>query len=281
MNTSSSDIANAWSSFDIAKTLLNEKHEDGGGLTDSQNVVVKTFEIEAIEAAEDQYNAADYLIGLSVPNSVHFPNNCSVSQIRGNGVTPRMLLYHRICSIDTREYHLYEESQAFRSRLVQSNVYTIGAIDDCVNTFIHMCKKLYRKGSRKAHRSVAVGSAYFTLKLTMSPTLVEIAKVFDLPRHFVLKSIKAFRMMCVGENDMQWIFANESGKTNLFRFVNIMGLGWSSVHEIEDDMTRRGEDKCNNIHIVQSIWRYMVKNNILPVQKHDLKRYIGTMCGSR
>lgn len=228
--------------------------------------------------AEDQYNAADYLIGFSTPSNANFPKNSNVTSLRGRGVTPRMLLYHRICSINTREYYLYTESQAYKRRLIQYNVYTVGVIEDCVNTFVHMCKKLYSKGSRKARRHVAVGSTYFTLKHTMSPTVAELVKLFEVPRQTVLKSIKTFRLMCVDEADMQWIFVHESGKTNIPRFVSIMELPRGAVNEIQTDINTRGENICNNVQVVNSIWRYMIRCKIFPVPKKELKRYIHTKC---
>jgi len=276
MDTYSTDISNSWCNFDELNRLGVGDDINTTTLTDSRESVDE--EKNAFEMAEDQYNAADYLIGFSTPSNANFPMNSNITSLRGRGVTPRMLRYHRICSIDTREYYLYAESQAYKMRLIQHNVYTVGVIEDCVNTFIHMCKKLYLKSSRKARRHVAIGSTYFTLKHTINPTVAELVKLFEVPRQAVLKSIKTFRLMCVDEADMQWIFVHESGKTNIPRFASIMKLPRGAVSEIQTDIDTRGENTCNNVHVVNSILRYMIRCKLFPVPKKELKRYIHTKC---
>lgn len=268
--TTEFDISNAWLQFDA----MNVPGVESNGTILQNEPVDAPNEEESYRLAEDEYNSLDCLVNGSVGNAL-FPKNSNTTVIAGKGVTAKMQRYHRICSLDSREYVLYMETQSYKNTLIQCNLYSPGTIDECVNTFVRVCQRLYAKRSRQMRRHVAIGCTYYNLKQTMNPSIAEMTQLFRVSRNLVIKSIKKFRLFCSTDEEMRWIFTNEIGKTNLYRFVNILGLPWSAVDIVKADMASRNAQLCNNTHVVQSIYRYMQKI----VKQKKLYRYIRDKCG--
>lgn len=270
MSTTLDEINDAWVQFVEARKMEFPEEPPN-----SRRDTVST-ETDAFEMAEDEYNIRDHLAYSGCVGDAHFPKNNIMTRIAGKGVTSRMLLFHRISSLDSREYVLFSEKQAYRNRLVQSNAYSAGVVDACVETFVRMCKKL--SGVRAARKNISIGSTYYTLKMTVSPTIPEMTRLFGVSRSVVLKAIKAFRLLCFDDEEMRWVFTHEQGESNLYRFVNILELPWGAVAEVKKDLAERNLDPFNNHQIIRSIRRYMMRNRLSPVRHADLYKYICDKC---
>lgn len=269
----SEEINTAWAHYDEVKLL--ERPCSPVGFIESREV---SRETKAFEMAEDAYNAADHLFNSGDTGEAHFPNNNTMTRISGKGATSRMLLYHRIASINSKEFVLFAEKEAYRNLLVQSNTYSPGVVGACVHTFFRMCKKL--AGRRVSRKFVGIGSTYYTLKLTSCPTISEMVQLFNVGRPTVLKSIKTFRRLCFEDDEMTWIFIHEKGESNLIRFVNMLELPWQAVVDVGQDLAARNADPHNNHHVLRSIRRYMAAHKIYPVPPDVLYKYICAKCAS-
>lgn len=269
----SEEINTAWAHYDEVKRL--GRPCSPVGFIESREV---SRETKAFEMAEDAYNAADHLFNSGDTGEAHFPNNNTMTRISGKGATSRMLLYHRIASINSKEFVLFAEKEAYRNLLVQSNTYSPGVIGACVHTFFRMCKKL--AGRRVSRKFVGIGSTYYTLKLTSCPTISEMVQLFNVGRPTVLKSIKTFRRLCFEDDEMTWIFIHEKGESNLIRFVNMLELPWQAVVDVGQDLAARNADPHNNHHVLRSIRRYMAAHKIYPVPPDVLYKYICAKCAN-
>lgn len=142
-------------------------------------------------------------------------------------------------------------------------------MNDCyteraVNLYKHCRQQI--KNTRSRQRQLRIGSVYFTLKCSINPSLEEVGRIFGLSKHIISRSIKAFRSICIDEPSLQWIFEIESGKTNVYRYSNYIGLDW---YDVRRSLQITEDPDCDN-DVIEYLARYIRKNNLTESTSHHI-----------
>jgi hypothetical protein len=69
-------------------------------------------------------------------------------------------------------------------------------------------------------------------------------------------AIKKFRLLCADDTDMTWIFEHEMGKTNLYRYGEMMNYPWKDIKRVEADMLQQGKILTNNEALIRAFRKF-------------------------
>jgi len=185
-----------------------------------------------------------------------FPKNSVRTAISNKGSIGRIRSLHATTSLDSKEYNLQKKASALEDVLRAASISLAEShIHSCVEVYVRMSRSLEKRGCLNSKMHIAIGAVYYTLKLSMNPTIPELCTMFGCRKRKAMLAIKRFRFLCADIPEMGWVFENESGKTNLYRYGSLANLSWTDIRRVEEDMKSRGESLIENDKLMNAIRR--------------------------
>ncbi len=197
-------------------------------------------------------------------SSLNYP-----TEISGN--CPLSIAHSR-SSLTSRESQFIRTVSAYTSLLQhQPNIPEL-YIRRCIETFSYCCKLSQSKSLRLNKRNISVGSTYFTMKTFINPTIREIGIIFNIPEKMVIRSIKAFRITYMNDNNLRSIFENEEGQSNLYRYAGVLGLGWDAIRASTKIIGCENKKMTSDTDVIYSLAKHLdTKNTTTSIIKTSKK----------
>lgn len=140
---------------------------------------------------------------------------------------------HLKSTLDARETALQTELVSLETQLRAKDPLL-------ADVHINACKDLYRQIShsleaekvKKNKRKVAAAATYYTLKRFFNPSPKEIERIFDMDHKSLTDALKRVKDLAFrNPTELGWLFEQERGETNLYRYASRENLPWGVVQK--------------------------------------------------
>ncbi len=129
-------------------------------------------------------------------------------------------------------------------------------VEACIETYTYMLSNKIHLGRKLPKKTLMIGSVYFTMKRMLNPTIHELCLIFQIrAKSKIIQAIKSFRVMCADVSGMQWIFDNEEGQSNIYRYAATLGLEWGVIRSSLDYIHTNGLNVKSNKDILYALSR--------------------------